>query len=198
MSLITQFPLGYARRVPGLDAALGVTAYQVAETTRLAATAAGHSRSGTRALRGLIRDAAHKMWVVGQEAEGHASEFAHQAARGAMLSVAATADDVSRISNSAVRGVLEALGRSAEVDAPGTYYAATYGAVQGAIEAGADAQSAASGAEEAVVSAAQGSNITEQEVRQIARDAAGEAMGQQGGAETPASELDEEEAERLE
>ena len=197
MSLITQFPLSYALRVPGLDAALGVTAYQVAETTRLAAAAAGHSRSGTRALRGMIREAAHRMWAVGHEAEEHASEFAQQAARGAMLSLTSTAEDVSRISNSAVHGVLEAIGRSAEIDAPGAYYAATYGAVQGAIEAGADPNDAASGAEEAVVSVAQGTGIAEEEVRKIARDAAEEAI-RQGGGEIAPPGSGEDEAERIE
>lgn len=201
MSAITQFPLAYARRVPGLDAALGVTAYQVAETTRLAAAAATRGRAGSRALRGAIRDSAQRMWTVGQHVEEQAAEFARQATRGAMLSVSGSASDVSRLSGDAVRGVLDAIGRSAAIDAEETYYAAVYGVVQGAIEAGADFESVGEDIQDAVVSAAEGSGISEDELRRIAREATEEAISE-GSYSTEAAPISDDEekddAERLE
>ena len=50
LRLAAQFPYSYLRHVPGVDVAIGVTAYQLASTTRAATTAAGRGATSAEAI----------------------------------------------------------------------------------------------------------------------------------------------------
>jgi MFS family permease len=82
--LLTQYPFGYMRRVPGLDVAAGVTAYQVAETTRMAASAVSRTGHSLSNLTHEVRRSMEDVLKRGSEFEHHMVELGRHAVKGAV------------------------------------------------------------------------------------------------------------------
>jgi MFS family permease len=142
-NLMSHIPYGHSmmRRIPGLpglDVAVGVTAYQLAVSTRDAVTAA--SRGGLTALNvanrintavsGAIRHAGDLGHQVG-------SEVARHATRGALQAVDVVSGNMAHVTRGAVLGTIRALRRH-NVAPQDVLAGAMYGVIVGAGESGAD------------------------------------------------------------
>lgn len=145
---LSTFAYGYLRRVPGADVALGVTAYQLAASTRAAAVSATRGRE-------LVQDVAHKVAEALGEASddmediaGHGRELARHATRGALHAGNEMADEIGSIARGAVLGTLRVLA-SRSISPEEALRGAGYGAVQGALETGTDPAQLAAQAVEA-------------------------------------------------
>jgi len=191
LNLLTQFPYGLLRRVPlpGLDVALGVTAHQLANTARVATTAAAQGRRSTARVVKALEGALVGVWKARQANEVDGAEVARQAARGAIHATKDAPLDVGQLAYQAVLGVVRAL-RRARVDPAEAIRGAGYGVVQGAGEVGADIGKAAQQAVEAAREAAHQSGLSEEvAAAQAAQGAleAAEAIGPEAVAEVEAS-----------
>ena len=129
VGMLIDFPLQTARRsaMPGLDIAVGVTAYQLAETAR----AAEH------AIEGIGRGARR----AGAETE----LLARHMVIGSMHSVSQIEEESKRVLLGSVQRLMKALGRSRQ-SSKDAAYGAGYGALEAAIESGMDPVAAATSA----------------------------------------------------
>ncbi|MFH1647780.1 MAG: MFS transporter [Chloroflexota bacterium] len=140
-NLFSNFPFGYLKRIPipGLDAVLGVTAYQIAEMARAAASAAVEGRRLTGKLARALESGLDSIWKSREAVTTHGIEITRQAARGAMH--VADSDNkpllVAELVLPVTSGVVEASSR-AGVDPLEGILGASQGVLQGAAETGAD------------------------------------------------------------
>lgn len=113
--LTSQFSVGAMRAVPGLDAAIGVTAYQIADSTRLAGTLANRgvssfeenvgriSHSISSLITGRIRTRTNKL------SKDQTIQIANEAARGTVSSASESDAQVADLAEIAVAGTTRAL-----------------------------------------------------------------------------------------
>ncbi|MFO8101008.1 MAG: MFS transporter [Dehalococcoidia bacterium] len=146
LNFLGQFPYGFMRRmpIPGLDVALGVTSYQIAQTARVATEAAIRSGAATAKIsKGLQESLSLVAGKSSRQGEpGHRFEVARQALRGAIGAIDEANEDVERLFRSAFNGVLRAFGWE-RLDLSEVIRGASYGAVQQAGETGGDTAKAA-------------------------------------------------------
>lgn len=180
LNFLSQFPYGILRRVPvpGLDVALGVTAYQLADMAKAATVAA---LRGQRRVTKIARALEKALTGVGtkDDIEVHSSEVARQTARGTMLAREAVDLDVGRLAHSAVLGIARTFGRG-RMDPRDALRGAGYGIVQGAGETGVDYARAAAKAVEAARNVAAQAGLSEAEAAACVAEGAldaGAAMG---------------------
>jgi MFS family permease len=192
LGFLSQFPYGYLRRVPipGLDVALGVTAYQIAEMSRMAAVAAQRGWRTTAWLTRALEESLSGLWPSAGGAPENVGEVARQAARGVIHAVDRTArTDVGDLARQATLAVVRSL-RGSEIDAGDAIRGAGQGVVQGADEVRADVGQAAVQAVKAARELAPESGIDEEvamaEAARGALDAA-VALGPKAVAEVEAS-----------
>jgi len=193
LSFLSQFPYAYLRKVPvpGLDVALGVTAYQVAEIARLATVATHHGRRTTARLAKALEDGLSAALGAGGEESGrYRLDVAREAARGSIHALDKLARmDVGKLAHDAVMGVVQAL-RGSEADTLDALRGAGYGVVQGADEVQGDPGEAAVKAVEAAAEVARQEGLPEEvakaETVQGAMQAA-EALGPAAVAQVEAS-----------
>lgn len=152
LNFLGHFPYGYLRRIPfpGVDVAIGVTAFQIAQTARLAALAAGQSENAGKR---IARSLQINLEDIGKAADRtlpiHRFEIARHAVRGALHALNDTAMDIEHLTQSAVEGVGSAL-RFSSADSPEILRGMGHGAVQGAGELGGDLAAATRGALHAI------------------------------------------------
>lgn len=193
LSFLSQFPYGYLRRVPvpGLDVALGVTSYQIAEMARLVTVATQRGRRTTAKLAKALEEGLSGVWEVSDEAQKkYGFAIARQAARGSIHAIDKMAHlDVGQLVYQAVLGVTQAM-RHSQVDARDALRGASYGVIQGAEEVQADLGEAALQAVEAAKELASEAGLSEEaamsEAAQGAMEAA-EALGPEAVAQIEAS-----------
>jgi MFS family permease len=197
LSFLSQFPYGYLKRVPlpGVDVALGVTSYQIAEISRLATIATQHGRRATMQFAKALEEDLSAFWRAGVESrKGYGFEVARQAARGSIHAIDKIARmDVGQLAYQAVIGISQAMRRS-RVDARDAIRGAGYGVVQGAEEVQADLSEVALQAIEAAKEVASDAGLSEEvAAAEAARGAmeAAEALGPEAVAQVEAT-LDEE------
>ena len=135
LNLITKIPLGSLRRIPGMDVAIGATAYQLAEMVKAATLV---SARGRRATTGITRALERRMTQLlgGKEISAHGVEIARQAARGVVTAVSEEALNEKRVIPSAVAGIVAALDE-ARVDSDDSLYGIGFGIMQGTHDEGA-------------------------------------------------------------
>jgi len=138
-NLLSNFPFGFLKRVPipGLDAALGVTVYQIAEGARLASLTAVHGRRLTKKLAKALGNGLNGIWKSREEVKLHGVEVTRQAARGAMHVLDEKPMDVEQVTGSIMQGVAKASSH-AGVDPGDAILGASQGIIQGAAETGTD------------------------------------------------------------
>ena len=191
LSFLSQFPYGILRRVPipGLDVALGVTAYQLADIARAATVAAVQTQRGVARIARALEKALTGVSGTAKDMQIHSGEVARQTARGAMHAREATDLDVGRLAHSAVLGVARSFGRTG-MDPRDALRGAGYGIVQGARETGVDHAEAAAKAVEAARKVAEQAGLSQEQaagyVAKGALDAAA-AMGAEALAQVEAS-----------
>jgi MFS family permease len=138
LGFVATFPLTRLGRVPGLDVALGVTAYQVSETLRTAAAAAARGRKATVTIGSLVGEAAKEL-VEGMGHVGvHGYQVARHVARGAMHATDEVKEEVGHAARQTMVSVVDALAQGAQADHEQILWGAAYGLLEGAEEVGAD------------------------------------------------------------
>lgn len=133
LGLFGSFSTTVLRRIPGLDVAIGVTAYQLASVMRATVSAVGHSRKALSALAGHVSDVLGG--IVGDDADVSAmgQQISQHAVRGAVQAAQSDERDMDEVTAETVRGVAARLGNTS-ASASDVLYGAGYGAVQGAAE----------------------------------------------------------------
>jgi len=138
LSYVANFPVESLRRVsllPGLDVALSVTAYQLASSVKMAMDTLIRGRYTAAQVHDRVGEAVEKASQKVEDMSRQGAQLAIGATRGALEAAGDSTLEVGRLTEEAVRGTLNALGKTAmnPVDA---LRSATYGAIQGAEEAG--------------------------------------------------------------
>ncbi len=136
INAVSAFSCGYLRRVPGAEVALGVSAYQIASSTKAAVAAASRGRLLAGEVARKVGDALDEaIDEVGKVTE-HGLELARHATRGAVQGTRSDpAGQVGHLAGGSVLGTVRALA-SQEVPVLDSLRGAGYGAVQGAVEGG--------------------------------------------------------------
>lgn len=181
---VTQFPYSYIRYVPGMDVAVGVTAYQIASSTRAAADAVNWSMSSSqdvaRSVSIAVSDVTHAVGDVGSSG----TELAIHAARGAVNAFTSTGGNASNLVKGSVIGTTRVL-VDAVTDSPSILRASVLGAVRGAYEADADLESAVYHVVEGAREIADEIGLTEDDAVQEAIEGVREAVRTIGEEEFP-------------
>ncbi|MEX0760866.1 MAG: MFS transporter [Dehalococcoidia bacterium] len=173
LSFLTHFPYGYLRRVPlpGLDVAVGVTAYQLADITRTAIHGAIAGRRASMRVAEAMERTVSEAWDKLEISDGMEAEFASHAVRGAFHSTDDIPDrDASLLAGQYVSGAVKAMSGSADI--ADTVSGAVQGAMEGAIETGGDVASVAARAVTAATAAARESGFSDEDVVSAAMESA--------------------------
>ena len=185
LSFASHFPVStirYAAGIPGLDVAVGVTAYQIASSTRAAVEAAAQSGETARQVRSTVNravtDIADQVDDLGHEGV----DVALGATLGAMQAVQEAGIEAERVAEAAIQGTLEALNktRAAPLDA---LRGVTYGVMRGASEINLQVGEAAAQAIEAARNAASEVGLSKEEAALYAAQVAVEAAKDLGSRE---------------
>lgn len=195
-------PASLLSRVPGVDIAIGVTAYQLADTARTVTVAALRGRGATVKITRALRKGLAQLWKTGPAPPRHDTEVAREAARGAIHAVDEVPADLAQVAGPALVGIVRALD-DASVSPYSAIRGAAYGVIEGAIETGADpglaATEAIAGArqtardlkleeEEAVQEAARGALQAAQTLGPQATAAVDEALRHGSSSDAPSTE----------
>ena len=142
-SIPNAFPFSLIKRlpVPGLDVAVGVTAYQIAEMARVATLTAVRGRRVTKKLAKALEGGLNGIWKAKEEVKEHGVEITRQAARGAMHAANDKPVGMNNLAGSAITGVVQ-VSKKAGVDPQDAVMGASQGIIQGATETGADVTAA--------------------------------------------------------
>jgi MFS family permease len=164
LNFLSQFPYSILRRVPvpGLDVALGVTAYQLADMAKTTTVAVMRGHKRVKKIARALDKALTGVWGTAKDMQTHGSEVVRQTARGTMHAKESTDLDVAQLARSAVLGIASTLGR-ARIDPRDILHGVGYGVVQGAGETGADLGNATIGAVEAAREVAEQAHLSEKE-----------------------------------
>ncbi|MBM3925227.1 MAG: MFS transporter [SAR202 cluster bacterium] len=138
LGFVASFPLTRLGRVPGLDVALGVTAYQVSETLRTAAAAAARGGRATASIRSLVGDTAKELVESMGHVGVHGYQVARHVARGAMHASDEVKEEVGHAAHQTMVSVFDVLAEGAKADHEQVLWGAAYGLLEGAEEIGAD------------------------------------------------------------
>ncbi len=163
MSFFSDFPFSYLKRIriPGLDVALGVTVYQIAEISRLAAVAALRGRRLTRRLgNSLMKDIAG-LTDSKEDMKKHGVEISRQAARGAMHVIEDQSVDIEQVESEIVSSVIKAV-TGVGVDPEDAVLGVSQGIIEGASETHSNVESAARKVVESAARISKQTNISEE------------------------------------
>jgi MFS family permease len=163
LRILGGFPFAYLRHIPGVDVALGVTAYEIASSVKTAATAA---RRGERVVADISSQVSRAVARLVGETEvlgGQGIYLARHAARGVMHASEEVPVSAGHLTREGIIGILEAL-KKASIDPLDAIWEVSYGAVQGADEVGADVAEVATQTLAGAKEAARGLGLPENEV----------------------------------
>jgi len=138
-NFFSRFHIGFLRRVPvpGLDIAVGVTAYQIADMAKRATSAAIRGRSVTRRLARSLENGLAGILKVREGVNEHGAEITKQVARGAMHVVDEKPVATEQLVGPIVTGVVKVFKEAGGKPLNGIS-GVSQGIIQGAIETGAD------------------------------------------------------------
>lgn len=187
MGMVTHLPYEYLRRVPvpGFDVAMGVTAYQVGESVRLASAGAQRGRQHSGRIAGRVSASVRGIARQGENIERHITELASNAAGGAISGVIGVGKGIGENAEAVQEAIAGVFHGAADDSGSGSIDeavdAAAYGTVQGAIRAGVDPEQAT----EAVVVAARdiGDVAKAEKLAEVAEEAARRAVEDEAGEE---------------
>ena len=136
-NFLNMFPLSLLSRVPGVDVAIGVTAYQLADTAKKITVAALHGgKTAVRVARAL-QNGLTGLWKTGAEPPDYDIEFARQSARGAFHAIDETPGEFEQMLGPAIVGIVSAM-HKAHINPYDALRGAAYGTIEGASETGRD------------------------------------------------------------
>lgn len=135
LSTVSAFSIGYLRYLPGADVAMGVTAYQLAASTKAAVSTASRGRTLTNDVSRLVAIELHERIEDVEDVADHGLELARHATRGAVEAAADVTGRLEELTRGAVIGAVQALAEYS-FDEAATLRGAGYGVIQGAAESG--------------------------------------------------------------
>jgi len=161
-SLLSNFPFSLIKRVPvpGLDVAVGVTVYQIAEAARVATLTAARGRKVTKKLVRALQNNLAMVWKDKTAAKEHGVEITREAARGAMHVVDEQPLAVENLVGPVATSVVKA-STKAGVNPLNGVHGASQGVVQGAVETSTDVTAAVKETIEAAKEVAKQTGISE-------------------------------------
>ena len=183
LSVISHFPvstLRYVPGIPGLDVAVGVTAYQIASSTRMAVE--GVTRGGAVArqiqarVNRAVSDVLHQVDDLGKQGV----DVALGATLGAMHAAHDAGIGAERLTDESIRGTFEALSRTRAVPRD-ILRGAIYGVIRGASETNLQISDVVAQAIEAARGSSSILGLSRQEAAQYAAQIAVEAAEEMGG-----------------
>jgi len=176
LSFIGQFPYSYLRRVPipGLDAAVGVTAYQIAAVTKGATVSAAKGTKTMQKIARPLEKVLSELWEGLKDKGQYNTGIAREAARGAMHAVDEVTLNIGHLSHDVVLAVTRSI-RHPRISPQDVIREASYGVVRGAGEASADIGEAALQAVEAAKELAKQSGLSQEAAASQAAQGAMEA-----------------------
>ena len=183
LSVLSHFPVSTLRHVPGipgLDVAVGVTAYQIASSTRTAVE--GVTRGGAVArqmqarVNRAVTDVLHQVDDLGKQGV----EVALGATLGAMHAAHDVGIGAERLTEEAIQGTFSALGKT-EASSLDILRGAIYGVIRGASETNLQISDVVVQAIEAARGASSTLGLSQQEAAQYAAQIAVEAAEEMGG-----------------
>ena len=152
LNFVSMFPYSYLRRIPGIDIAIGVTAYQLADITKTMTLLAARGEETTAKFAKSLEDNLNKMRKQGKVSQTQGTEVARHMSRGVIHARKESTISTEHLMNSAIVGIVRALKR-ARLSPQDAFRGVGYGIIQGAIETQSDlsesAANAVSGAKEA-------------------------------------------------
>lgn len=186
-TFLSNFPLGLLKRVPvpGLDVALGVTVYQIAEMARATASAAIKGRKATEKIAMGLGKNIRRISGSRKMVRYHGAEVVMHLARGAMHVVDEKSIELEQLVNRVMLGVITASSQSG-IKPQDIILGASQGIIQGAVETGIDVTSAVKYTLKAVRESAAKIQMPEGEAVSIATRGAmlaAEALGPEVAAE---------------
>ena len=140
LGALSAFSVGYLKRVPGADVALGVTAYQLAASTRAAASTTSRGVALAADVGRRVHRAMEEAIEEVQDVRDLGLELARHATRGAMEAgdeLVGHMGQVGQVARGAVLGSVRMLSTSAADDLD-ALQGAGYGVIQGAAHTGQD------------------------------------------------------------
>jgi MFS family permease len=139
---LANFPFSYLRRVPGIDVAVGVTAYQLTDMAKTATQAAIQGWKTTGRIARTLELGLSKVWKPEKATGENGIAVARHTVRGVVHAIDESSFDMNKIVSPAMVGIVRSLKRSKVV--PGdAFQGAGYGIIQGAAETGLDLTNAA-------------------------------------------------------
>ncbi|MFC1900717.1 MFS transporter [Chloroflexota bacterium] len=173
-TFLSNFPYGFIKKVPvpGLDIALGVTVYQIAEIARATASAAVRSRRVTDKMSTELGYGIKR--ITGRsrrKAREHGLEIVKHTTRGAMHAVDDRPLKTERLVTQVMEGVIAA-SDDAGIRAEDIIMGANQGIVQGAIETGTDVTEVVKHAMKAVRKTSREMGMSEDEALSMAAEGA--------------------------
>ncbi len=162
-NLLSNFPFGYLKKVPvpGLNVAIGVIAYQIAEAARTATLAVVHGHRLTKKIVNSLQNSLAGMWRAKEEVKEHGVEITREAARGAMHVVDDKPLSAKKLVVPVATSVIKASSQ-AGVNPLNGIQGASQGIVQGAVETGTDLTTATLQTIEAAKEVAKQSGFSEE------------------------------------
>ncbi|MFC2034098.1 MFS transporter [Chloroflexota bacterium] len=137
LSIIGRFPYNYLRRVPGMDVAVGVTSYQMADMTRVATLSAIRGQRATTKITKALESSLAKVLKKGGALQANSKEITRQSIRGVIhaLSEIPKRRNEGSLVRSSVLSIIQTL-QQAKADPKDILPGIGYGLIQGANEAG--------------------------------------------------------------
>ena len=183
LSVLSHFPVSTLRRVPGipgLDVAVGVTAYQIASSTRMAVEGVARGGAAARQVQARVNrtvvDLAHQVDDLGKQGV----DVALGATLGAMHAAQDAGLEAERLTEAAMRGTFDALSKTGAVPLD-ILRGAIYGVIRGASETDLRISAVAVEAIEAARNAASMLGLSKQEAARYAAQVVMEAAKDLGG-----------------
>ena len=134
LSTVSALSVGYLRRLPGADVALGITAYQLAASTKAAVATATRGRALTNEVARLVASEVQERMGSAEDMTQHGVALALHATRGALEAAEDLSGQAGELAQGAVRGTMHAL-VAHPVDETAALWGAGYGVIQGVSEA---------------------------------------------------------------
>ena len=173
---ISAFSVGYLKRVPGADVALGVTAYQLAASTRAAAISASRGRDLANEVSRIVSRETEERIIDIQDVADIGSALARHAARGAVEAGEEFAGEVGELTQGAVLGSVRTL-VSHSANSLAVLRGAGHGVIQGAAHTGQDLAEVIDSAVQAARDISEELGLTEREAASALIEGALEAAG---------------------
>jgi MFS family permease len=170
LTFLANLPFSFFKRVPpGLDVALGVTIYQIAEMAKATALAATRGRNITQRMASDLGKNITRYGRSRRKLREHGTEIVQHTVRGAMHVVDEKPVNMDRLIEQVVEGVITA-SSEAGMDSRDSLIGASQGVVQGAVETGVDVTEAVKITLKTVKKTSEGIGVPENEALSIAAE----------------------------